>query len=29
MKEQKKIEKGQLPYGIGRSKEVLRLNLCL
>lgn len=28
LKEEEKIEKGQLPYGIGRSKEVLRLNLC-
>jgi hypothetical protein len=29
MKEQRKIERGNLPYGIGRSKEVLRENLCL
>lgn len=29
MREQQKIENGQLPYGVGRSKEVLRLNMCL
>lgn len=28
LKEEEKIEKGQLPYGIGRSKELIRLNLC-
>lgn len=28
MREQKKIERGQLPYGVGRSKEVLRIGIC-
>ncbi len=28
MQEQNKIESGKLPYGVGRSKENLRANLC-
>ncbi len=28
MKEQRKIERGKLPYGVGRAKEVLRQGLC-
>ncbi|MCF8060787.1 MAG: hypothetical protein K9K67_15900 [Bacteriovoracaceae bacterium] len=28
MIEQERIEKGHLPYGVGRSKEVIRLDLC-
>jgi hypothetical protein len=29
MREQEKIDRGQLPIGVGRGKEVIRLDLCL
>lgn len=29
MQEQRKIERGHLPIGVGRGKEVIRVNLCL
>jgi len=28
MQEQRKIERGSLPYGVGRSKEVIRIGIC-
>ncbi len=28
MREQKRIENGHLPYGVGRAKEVIRMDLC-